>query len=427
MHTVHSDTVFTIDPATGKPDYDRGNSLLALADIVTRLRQQLAAEQGAYIGASIQFLVPFTDLELYGPATPETWTITDPEQQDDKNDFQKQNIKQFQTADTQLVRGWVRGTGQTPVPFLRLTYRAGPDSELSRLTGHTLGDSIKVWLQVASNSVTSTLTVPYNHESDTYAIELWGKVDDNPLDARAQKAMERGELIIHPDLMWGTAADFARDGLDDVDIQTRLPEHPMHPINPLPIQVAWADAAETVRDSMEGENHRYAFTMKVRGWEHYLQAGISPNPHGGIGFLEFRNLFSNYFGFARGQRELDPDQTTELGRRLQAWNPDANGNKGPEGRMEDFLAVDYMDLHSVNPKSGIGIHRHRDNSEVFLMMEGQALMVLGDWCRFPDRERAFEVRTLDPGHLALLKGGQLHGLLNLDDQACRLFMFGGYD
>ena len=140
-----------------------------------------------------------------------------------------------------------------------------------------------------------------------------------------------------------------------------------------------------------------------------------------------RNLFSNYFKFVRDKRKLDPDQVTELGHRLEAWNPEANGNKDPAGRMEDFLAVDYMELHSVNPNSGIDIHRHRDNSEVFLMMKGQALMVLGDWCQFPDRERAFEVRTLNPGHLALLKGGQLHGLLNLGDQACRLFMFGGYD
>jgi len=62
--------------------------------------------------------------------------------------------------------------------------------------------------------------------------------------------------------------------------------------------------------------------------------------------------------------------------------------------MENFLGVDYMDLHNVNPNSGIGIHRHRSNSEVFLMMEGQVLMVLRDWCQFPDRDRAFEVRTL---------------------------------
>ena len=427
MHIVHSDAVFTIDPASGKPDYDHGNSLMSLMDIVTQLRQHLAAEQCAYIGPSLQFLVPFTDLELYGPSAPDTWTITNPEQQDNKNDFQKQNIRQFKTADTSLVRGWVRGGGQTIVPFLRLIYRAGTESELSHLTGHALGDSIKVCIQVASQAVTSPLVVPYNEESDTYAIEIWGAVDDAPLDSRAQAAMQRGELILRPDLMWGSTADFARDGLDFVDIQSHHPEHPMHPINQLLIQVAWTDSAGAVWDSMGGKNYRYQFSMKIRGWENYLQVGKSSNPHGGLGDLEFRNLFSNYFGFAREPRRLAPDQATELGRRLEVWNLSLDESKGPAGRIEDFLAVNYMDLHSINHNGGIGIHRHRDNSEVFLMMEGQALMVIGDWCQFPERARAFEIRTLNAGHLALLKGGQLHALLNIGDQACRLFMFGGYD
>ena len=33
------------------------------------------------------------------------------------------------------------------------------------------------------------------------------------------------------------------------------------------------------------------------------------------------------------------------------------------------------------------------------------IMVIGDWAKMPNRERCFEVRTLQPGHLALLKGG----------------------
>jgi len=37
------------------------------------------------------------------------------------------------------------------------------------------------------------------------------------------------------------------------------------------------------------------------------------------------------------------------------------------------------------------------------------------------------VRTLRSGHLAMLKGGNLHGLINSTDEDISLFMFGGYD
>jgi hypothetical protein len=30
--------------------------------------------------------------------------------------------------------------------------------------------------------------------------------------------------------------------------------------------------------------------MVVRGWDSYLSVGRSPNPHGGVGTLEYRNL-----------------------------------------------------------------------------------------------------------------------------------------
>ena len=91
------------------------------------------------------------------------------------------------------------------------------------------------------------------------------------------------------------------------------------------------------------------------------------------------------------------------------------------------MAVEYMDLHVMKSRCGIGLHRHRDNQEAFLMMEGRGLMAIGDWAVHPRRERCLEIRTLRAGHLALLKGSQLHGLLNLTDEDASLFMFGGYD
>jgi len=53
--------------------------------------------------------------------------------------------------------------------------------------------------------------------------------------------------------------------------------------------------------------------------------------------------------------------------------------------------------------------------------------VTGDWGQHPARARALEVRTMQPGDLAMIKGGQLHALVNPLDENVQLFMFGGYD
>jgi mannose-6-phosphate isomerase-like protein (cupin superfamily) len=106
---------------------------------------------------------------------------------------------------------------------------------------------------------------------------------------------------------------------------------------------------------------------------------------------------------------------------------DAHALGAPGEPREEFFTVDYRDLHIVKPGCGIGLHRHRDNQEVFLLMEGRAVMVVGDWCRMPNRERCLELRTLTAGHMAPVKGGNLHALVSPTDAYVSLFMFGGYD
>jgi hypothetical protein len=223
---------------------------------------------------------------------------------------------------------------------------------------------------------------------------------------------------VRPDLIRGTTSAFNRHTLDHRFIVDVAPDHTMHPVLPLAIELAWADASEQTWDSQHGANYRYAFNMIVRGWDHFLRVGPSPNPHGGTGSLEYRTLASNY-----GRH----GQMGELARALAPWSFNAFGSKGHGGSREPFLAVDYMDLHILRGASGIGLHRHRDNQEVFLMMEGRGLMIVGDFCKMPERERCLEVRTLRAGHLAMLKGGQLHALANPTDEDSALFMFGGYD
>lgn len=425
MKIVHSDAVFQVNPDT-PPDYNRGNSLLKLLDQMQRA--VLACERENYLSHQLQFLFPFEFLELYGPQG-DDFQILDPTQQDNKTDFQKQNLRDFRTTDTYLIRGWAKAGGAT-VPFVQLSYRGGPDSLLSKATNHQLGEHIQLWIKVGDRSTSTLIQVPYNPASDRYEIELWAYTEGDlrsQLGPKGRDAMDRGALQVRNDLISGSETDFSRDDINDKDMTTIAPGSTMHPILPLHLEVAWADASGDVWDSLDGRNYQYEFNMILRGWDNYLSVGMSPNPHGGIGFLEYRNLLSNYGRYAG---------SNELGRPLAGWNYNAHGNKdhvnctcnqSNADPYEPFMAVDYMDLHVMKPECGIGLHRHRDNQEVFMMMEGRGFMVIGDWLKLAGRERCFEIRTLRSGHCAMLKGGQLHGLMNPSDQDLSLFMFGGYD
>lgn len=418
MFIVHTDAVFQVNPGTAA-DYNTNNPLVRLLRIIQSSRY--AAETEYYRVDQTQYLFPYDFLELYGPQGGDYQNLT-PEFQDNKTDFQKQNIKDFTLTDTVLARGWATA-GSWSGPFLKLSYNAGPSSKLFKKAGRSLGASLKIWLKVGDKATANLIIVPYNESTDLYEIELWGYPGNdlrNQLDEKGRASFDKGLIVTRPDLILGTASDFDREGLDGKDMRFVAREHTFHPILPLTIELAWADTTTTYWDSLDGANYHYQFNMITRGWDNFLGVGISPNPHGGIGFLHYRNLMSNYFY---------PSQKfpSELGRRIEAWNFNAQGNKNSPGAIENFMSVDYMDLHILKPNCGIGLHRHRDNQEVFFMVNGYGLMVVGDWCKMPERERCFEVRTLRSGHMAMLKGGNLHGLMNLTDEDASLFMFGGYD
>jgi hypothetical protein len=426
-------------PPGTTPNYDKENPVWRLVDAVEAA--ELAAGREHYVADSLHFLFPVRSMALYGPSG-DAWETRDPRLQDNKNDFQKQNVRAFELAGTHLVRGWAHAGGWTG-PFLRLSYLPGADSPLLGPGGVFPGERILLYLRVGNASTGSDLIeVPYNPVSHRYEVELWGADGGKlhgQLDPKGQAAMDRGELLARPDLVRGSLSDFQGPGFDELrDQATRegravetwdyVPDHAMHPVRPLHVEAAWATADREAWDSRGGANHHYEFSMSFRGWRHYLGVGHSSNPHGGVGSLEFRNLYSNYFGYeGRRRASLGPAWQPELGREVAPWSFDADGRKPPVDRLERFLAVDYMDLHILKPGCSIGIHRHRDNQEVFLLLQGKGLMVTGDWGQHPARARALEVRTMQPGDLAVIKGGQLHALVNPLDENVQLFMFGGYD
>lgn len=417
MQIASNDVTTPVTPGT-TPDYGSGNPLHRLMHLVERVGY--SAELEYYLLDETQYLFSVRSFEFYGPSGGDAG-ILDPKQQLNKEDFQKQNVKDFATGPLFLARGWV-SDGNWSAPYLRVSYDGGPDSPLSRANGGSLGPEVQLWIKVQGNQTPELLTVPYNEATDRYEVELWGYTEATPVqnvvDEKGLQALERGEILIRPDLIRGRRADFAREGLDNRTMWDVAPEHCMHPLRPLRVECAWTNAKTTVWDNNGGSNYRMEFNQLLRGWDSYLGTGFSSNPHGGVGGLQFLNLFSNYFG-----HKARP----ELGRTLEAWNLDAQGQTGKPGFSERFLAVDYLDLHLLHPNSGIGLHRHRDNQEIFLILKGQGFMVTGDWCITPQRERCLEVRKLREGSMTLLKPGGLHGLMNTTDERMELFMFGGYD
>lgn len=422
MFIVHADSVFQV-PEGEAPNYQSNNPLTLLLRLVEGF--ELAAERELYLPDSLQYLVPIDFLELYGPSGADS-SVLDPRVQDNKLDFQKQNVRRFRTADTVLARGWVDAGGRV-VPFLRLSYRGGPDSVLSKATGHDLRETIRLWLKVGSADVGAPIAVPYNDSTDRYEIEIWGDpgIDvQTVLGAKGAAALDAGSLLVRGDLIRGALADFQRETVgENADMRSVVPACTMHPLLPLHIEVAWANDSLDVWDSDGGRNHQLEFNMMLRGWDHHLAAGVSPNPHGGLGFLEYFNLMSNYGRYRTGAA----DTPTEVGRVIEPWMFDAYGFKPASTKIEDFFAVDYFDLHILKPRCGIGLHRHRDNQEAFFMLDGLGYMVVGDWCQVPGRARCFEIRMLRSGHLAMLKGGQLHALMNATDENVTIATFGGYD
>ena len=332
-------------------------------------------------------------------ATP---TSLDPTKQDNKTDFQKQNVKEFRITDTYLARGWATA-GDWTGPFLKLSYRGGPDSKLSQAANHHLGPSIRLFLKVRDAATATPLTVPYNEESHRYEIELWGYPGNDlgsRLEDKGRTSIARGELVARPDLVRGLYSDFAREGLDDQFMTQVHPENTMHPILPLHVEAAWSDVSGAHYDSLDGANYQYEFNMIVRGWDNYIGVGLSPNPHGGVGLLHYRNLLSNYGKYSG---------MNELGRQIEPWMIDAFGKKADGERYENFFSVDYMDLHILMNNCGIGLHRHRDNQEVFFMVDGQGLMVVGDWCKFPSASAVLRSELSAPGILPCSRGGTCTG------------------
>ena len=85
-------TACFVSPPGTTPNYNKGSSLVTLMRLMEQT--QLAADREWYLRDDLQYLFPFDYLELYGPSGGDA-DLLDPTRQDNKNDFQKQNVKRF--------------------------------------------------------------------------------------------------------------------------------------------------------------------------------------------------------------------------------------------------------------------------------------------------------------------------------------------
>src|SRR3712207_4688543 len=83
-------------PPAEDPNYQDHNPVIRM--MTTWAKAELAADREHYDAGSLDFLFPFKDLALYGPKPPNS-AVLNPREQDDKQDFQKQNIAAFNLGD----------------------------------------------------------------------------------------------------------------------------------------------------------------------------------------------------------------------------------------------------------------------------------------------------------------------------------------
>jgi len=95
-----------------------------------------------------------------------------------------------------------------------------------------------------------------------------------------------------------------------------------------------------------------------------------------------------------------------------------HGGKGLGNNARVFEPADFdtplrfINYVEMEPGSSIGLHRHGENEEVYVVLAGDGLMTVND-----------ERRAVKAGDVILNKPGWQHGLENTSGQILKLFVF----
>jgi oxalate decarboxylase/phosphoglucose isomerase-like protein (cupin superfamily) len=82
------------------------------------------------------------------------------------------------------------------------------------------------------------------------------------------------------------------------------------------------------------------------------------------------------------------------------------GMEMPSGSDEDFESLlSFVHEVTVPPGTSIGLHRHLENEEVYIMVKGQAEMTIDD-----------QIRSVAPGDVILTRDGVAHAIRNSGEE-----------
>ena len=173
MQIVHSDSVFQVD---ARHDSELQHAAIPLLRLhrAAWSASQLAAEREYYHTESMQYLLPFEFLEMYGPAGADYQTSSI------RNARTTRRISRSRTsaisipATRTLVRGWVTaGRLDRAVPPRLLSRRAWIRGSRRR-PATSWAATIKLWIQVGGNVTPALIARALQRGSDRYEIEFWG-------------------------------------------------------------------------------------------------------------------------------------------------------------------------------------------------------------------------------------------------------------
>lgn len=94
---------------------------------------------------------------------------------------------------------------------------------------------------------------------------------------------------------------------------------------------------------------------------------------------------------------------------------DGNGsakNVSILGQADFSTALQFVNYTEMPPKTSIGLHKHGNDEEVYVVLEGKGVMTVND-----------EKRNVGDGDLILNKPFGTHGLENTGDSTLKILVF----
>ncbi len=390
MATVHAESLFTtaspggpqltrdavrrVQPGT-TPNYNRGTHCSGSCTLVERT--QLAAEREHYLQRSPAVSVSTSTRSSCTDRREPTADILDPARQDNKTDFQKQNVASF-THGGYDARARVGHHGEldraVSAPLVSRRSRFAP---CPRRPATPSATASRLWLQGRRDAGAATARPCRTTRVRSLRDRAVGLSAGDPARATgsARRGRDRPRGAAWRVRTWSAASlgDFERGRIEDQFMVDVAPDIPCTR------SCRCTSRSRGPNAQADGVGHPARRKLPVRVQHGAPRLGPLPQrrhqpeparrhrlPRISEPALELRPLRGHWRARAR---RCSPGTSTP------------SAARAPCRGGRSFMAVDYMDLHILKPELRHRPAPARDNQEAFLMMEGRGYMVVGDWCQ----------------------------------------------